>query len=102
MMHSRLQSTIGKCNAKKPGMTDFVGRAKWTAWNDLGMRSFLIETRVCSNNLQPSISVINFADIFNFPGGISQDEAKQKYIDLVNSLVKSAEPTESTSVPQVS
>jgi len=62
------QSTIGKCNAKKPGMTDFVGRAKWTAWNDLG--------------------------------GISQDEAKQKYIDLVNSLVKSAAPTESVSVPE--
>ena len=54
------------------------------------------------NHLHPSISVINFADIFNFPGGISQDEAKQKYIDLVNSLVKSAEPTESASVPQVS
>lgn len=41
-------------------MTDFVGRAKWTAWNDLG--------------------------------SISQDEAKQKYIDLVNSLVKTVAP----------
>lgn len=50
------QSTIGKCNAKKPGMTDFVGKAKWTAWNKLG--------------------------------SISQEDAKQTYIDLVNSLVK--------------
>jgi len=33
------QSTTGKCNAKKPGMMDFVGKAKWTAWNDLGNMS---------------------------------------------------------------
>ena len=30
------QATVGKCNAPKPGMMDFVGKAKWTAWNDLG------------------------------------------------------------------
>lgn len=30
------QSTIGKCNAPKPGMMDFVGKAKWEAWNGLG------------------------------------------------------------------
>lgn len=29
------QATIGKCNTKKPGALDFVGKAKWTAWNAL-------------------------------------------------------------------
>ncbi|KAK3086784.1 hypothetical protein FSP39_023346 [Pinctada imbricata] len=30
------QATIGKCNAPKPGMMDFVGKYKWEAWNELG------------------------------------------------------------------
>ena len=30
------QGSIGKCNSPKPGAFDFVGKAKWTAWNDLG------------------------------------------------------------------
>jgi len=30
------QGTIGKCNAKEPGAFDFVGKAKWNAWNSLG------------------------------------------------------------------
>ena len=29
------QATVGQCNTKKPGMTDFVGRAKWNAWSEL-------------------------------------------------------------------
>jgi len=55
------QSSVGPCNVKKPGMTDFVGRAKWSAWNDLG--------------------------------NLTQDGAKQKYIDLVDSLVKVEAPS---------
>ena len=30
------QATVGKCNVKKPGLLDWVGRAKWDAWNKLG------------------------------------------------------------------
>jgi peroxisomal 3,2-trans-enoyl-CoA isomerase len=30
------QSTTGVCSTPKPGLTDFVGRAKWTAWSSLG------------------------------------------------------------------
>ena len=30
------QSTTGVCSTPKPGLTDFVGRAKWTAWSALG------------------------------------------------------------------
>jgi peroxisomal 3,2-trans-enoyl-CoA isomerase len=30
------QSTTGVCSIPKPGLTDFVGRAKWTAWSSLG------------------------------------------------------------------
>ena len=30
------QSTKGICSTSKPGLTDFVARAKWTAWSALG------------------------------------------------------------------
>ncbi|KAJ7374784.1 hypothetical protein OS493_005134 [Desmophyllum pertusum] len=30
------QGSTGKCNSPKPGAFDFVAKAKWTAWNDLG------------------------------------------------------------------
>ena len=30
------QATVGVCNTEKPGTFDFVGRAKWSAWNSLG------------------------------------------------------------------
>ena len=33
------QSTVGPVNTKRPGMMDFVGRAKWDAWNTLGKMS---------------------------------------------------------------
>lgn len=33
------QATKGVCNAPKPGMMDFVGKAKWEAWNGLGKMS---------------------------------------------------------------
>uniref|UniRef100_A0A8D2NR94 Enoyl-CoA delta isomerase 2 n=2 Tax=Zosterops TaxID=36298 RepID=A0A8D2NR94_ZOSLA len=49
------QATEGPCNAPKPGMLDFVKKAKWDAWNSLG--------------------------------SLSQDDARQKYTDLVSSLV---------------
>lgn len=49
------QATEGPCNSPKPGMLDFVKKAKWDAWNSLG--------------------------------NLSQDNARQKYIELVSSLV---------------
>lgn len=30
------QGSVGQCNAPKPGALDFVGKAKWTAWKQLG------------------------------------------------------------------
>ena len=33
------QATTGVCSTPKPGLTDFVGRAKWTAWSALGQLS---------------------------------------------------------------
>ena len=29
------QATAGDADGERPGMTDFVGRAKWDAWNAL-------------------------------------------------------------------
>ncbi|NWH61310.1 ECI2 isomerase, partial [Geococcyx californianus] len=49
------QATEGPCNSPKPGMLDFVKKAKWDAWNSLG--------------------------------NLSQDNARQKYIELVTSLI---------------
>ncbi|NWX15248.1 ECI2 isomerase, partial [Aegotheles bennettii] len=49
------QATEGPCNSPKPGMLDFVKKAKWDAWKSLG--------------------------------SLSQDNARQKYAELVSSLV---------------
>ena len=48
------QATEGDASGDRPGMSDFVGRAKWDAWKALE--------------------------------GTGADEAKQRYIDLVESL----------------
>ncbi|NWU69824.1 ECI2 isomerase, partial [Pterocles burchelli] len=65
------QATEGPCNSPKPGMLDFVKKAKWDAWNSLG--------------------------------NLSQDNARQKYTEVVSRLVsaesadqkKDASPEES-------
>jgi acyl-CoA-binding protein len=48
------QSTVGDVDGKRPGMIDFVKRAKYDAWAELA--------------------------------GTSSDDAKQAYVDLVESL----------------
>lgn len=48
------QATEGDASGERPGMTDFVGRAKWDAWKALE--------------------------------GTDGDEAKRRYIELVESL----------------
>ena len=30
-----IQAVVGECSAPKPGMIDFVGKAKWEAWTSL-------------------------------------------------------------------
>nr|AFK11281.1 Peroxisomal 3,2-trans-enoyl-CoA isomerase [Callorhinchus milii] len=54
------QATQGSCSSPKPGMLDFVNKAKWEAWNSLG--------------------------------NISKDDARQKYVDLVGTLISSEAP----------
>lgn len=49
------QGTKGDCSGDRPGMMDFVGRAKYDAWKGLA--------------------------------GVSQDDAKQKYIQTVESML---------------
>ncbi|XP_019377593.1 PREDICTED: enoyl-CoA delta isomerase 2, mitochondrial [Gavialis gangeticus] len=49
------QATEGPCSSAKPGMLDFVKKAKWDAWNSLG--------------------------------SLSKGDARQKYVELVSSLV---------------
>lgn len=38
-----LQATQGPCNTPKPGMLDFVNKAKWDAWKSLGSTSLVRE-----------------------------------------------------------
>lgn len=54
------QATQGPCNSPKPGMLDFVNKAKWDAWKSLG--------------------------------SVSPEEARQQYVDLIESLVGSEAP----------
>lgn len=54
------QATQGPCNTPKPGMMDFVNKAKWDAWKSLG--------------------------------SVSQEDARQKYVDLISSLFAAEGP----------
>ncbi|KAG5268910.1 hypothetical protein AALO_G00217810 [Alosa alosa] len=54
------QATQGPCNTPKPGMLDFINKAKWDAWKSLG--------------------------------SVSQEEAKQQYVDLISSLETAEQP----------
>ncbi len=51
------QATVGDVEGKRPGFTDFVGRAKYDAWKKRK--------------------------------GTNQDNAKQEYVNLINSLKES-------------
>ncbi|XP_077592432.1 enoyl-CoA delta isomerase 2 isoform X2 [Stigmatopora nigra] len=53
------QATRGPCDAPKPGMLDFINKAKWDAWNSLG--------------------------------SLAQEEARQRYCDLIGSLAAAEE-----------
>ncbi|XP_036377453.1 enoyl-CoA delta isomerase 2, mitochondrial [Megalops cyprinoides] len=61
------QATQGPCNTPKPGMLDFVNKAKWDAWKSLG--------------------------------DVSQDEARQQYVDLISSLVAAEGPAKVAAEP---
>ncbi|CAB1340735.1 unnamed protein product [Coregonus sp. 'balchen'] len=58
------QATQGPCNTPKPGMLDFVGKAKWDAWKSLGSGS--------------------------------QEDARQQYVDLIDSLLAAEGPAVAT------
>uniref|UniRef100_A0A4W5PWD9 Enoyl-CoA delta isomerase 2 n=1 Tax=Hucho hucho TaxID=62062 RepID=A0A4W5PWD9_9TELE len=58
------QATQGPCNTPKPGMLDFVGKAKWDAWKSLG--------------------------------SVSQEDARQQYVDLIDSLLAAERPAQPT------
>lgn len=48
------QASIGDVTGERPGMTDFIDRAKWDAWDKLK--------------------------------GVSREEARTRYVELVNNL----------------
>jgi acyl-CoA-binding protein len=50
---------VGQCNTPKPGALDFVGKAKWNAWNELGNT-----TQVCSMKYEK----VKFSSLSNRSG----------------------------------
>jgi len=46
------QATVGKNTSSKPGMLDFVKKAKWDAWTSLGDMSKVI-VNLHSNHIRP-------------------------------------------------
>ncbi|CAB1349452.1 unnamed protein product [Coregonus sp. 'balchen'] len=58
------QATQGPCNTPKPGMLDFVGKAKWDAWKSLG--------------------------------SVAQEDARQQYVDLIDTLLAAEGPAVAT------
>ena len=68
------QSTTGKCNTVRPGMTDFVGRAKWNAWNELGNIS----------QTEAQSKYVNFVN--ELTGYVETNEKKGKYQEILTSI----------------
>ncbi|XP_047502212.1 enoyl-CoA delta isomerase 2-like [Penaeus chinensis] len=70
------QATVGAVNSKRPGMMDFVGRAKWDAWNSLG-------------NMSQEEAQKNYIAFVNSLAGAEEEQAKaqeesgQKYKNLL-------------------
>jgi len=47
------QATVGDCNTARPGMLDFVGKAKWDSWNSRrGMSKQNAKTAYCTEFLK--------------------------------------------------
>lgn len=71
-----MQATQGPCNTPKPGLMDFVNKAKWEAWRSLGAIS------------QVTMSLHgHFLTGQNANPNVAQEEARQQYCDLIGSLV---------------
>lgn len=64
------QATVGDNTTAKPGMFDLKGKAKWSAWD--GKKG---ELRECAKETY-----------FYASAGVSQDEAKAKYVALYEEL----------------
>ncbi|KAJ7395035.1 enoyl-CoA delta isomerase 2, mitochondrial isoform X1 [Pitangus sulphuratus] len=76
------QATEGPCNAPKPGMLDFVKKAKWDAWNSLGNLSQPLEKSVEASRKNKDAEIHKHSFFTQ-----TLDNARQKYAELVSSLV---------------
>lgn len=68
------QSTVGPCSTPKPGLTDFVGRAKWTAWSTLANLSQQDAQKQYIQTVQQltaSSATTNQSKIFSFEIGLN-------------------------------
>lgn len=53
------QATVGQVNTKRPGMTNFVGRAKWDAWNSLSAMTQVLSKHVfCALQYKADLELI--------------------------------------------
>ena len=56
-------------------MMDFVGKAKWSAWSELGKL--------------PKVNLVFTFSFFNFKRVLFKEDAEKQYIDFINELCKS-------------
>lgn len=73
------QATVGPCTAAKPGLLDFTGRAKWTAWNDKK------DLRYCMRGTWP-----DSVDVDGNVCPLSATEAKLQYVSMVRQIMGAA------------
>ncbi|KAI0067254.1 acyl-CoA-binding protein [Artomyces pyxidatus] len=66
------QATVGDVNVPRPGMLDFVGKAKWDAWKGVEGTS---KEEAYSKYVQKLIEVLTAADTAEAKGYIAEIEA---------------------------
>ncbi|XP_029446435.1 enoyl-CoA delta isomerase 2, mitochondrial isoform X1 [Rhinatrema bivittatum] len=69
------QASQGPCNVPKPGMLDFVNKAKWDAWNSLGSLSK-------DNARQAYIELVSSLVSMKSPNEKTASDSKSKYQTL--------------------
>ncbi|THG96752.1 hypothetical protein EW145_g7724 [Phellinidium pouzarii] len=67
------QGTVGDINTDRPGMLDFVGKAKWVAWKSVQGTS---EEEAQKLYVEKLLEILRKAD----------DDESKKYIDALNKI----------------
>nr|KAF6381795.1 enoyl-CoA delta isomerase 2 [Pipistrellus kuhlii] len=73
------QATEGPCNMPKPGVFDFINKAKWDAWNALGS----LPKETARQNYVDLVSSLSSSSESSSQGKPGADREQQEYENLV-------------------